>query len=191
MTWDLMEAEQDLHKSWMRIFNINPLSLQRVEHYYGCCGFSDRDDMPSHPDCLKGLDDSIVNGCASYLAQSTFDRNRMAIIRCAIAMVLQILFIVIGWGLVAGVLEPNTRWIAEDRNQEENWAAGTSQAPPTTADVTVDESGPQNTPEAHMLDVADDELLGLSSDVQPKSVLATSKAVVVHHGDDATHLPEN
>ncbi|KAJ2796305.1 hypothetical protein H4R20_005575 [Coemansia guatemalensis] len=196
MAWVSMKSEQNLYKSWTRIFNTNPLSLQHVEHYYGCCGFSDKDDMPSRSNCLKELDNSEVDGCAGYLAQTAFDKSRMAMIRCTVAMLLQILFLVIGWALVERVLEPDTTWLVDDDvNPGGNWAAGTAPAITTPA-AAVGES--QNAPEAHKLNVADDGLVVLVGGVQSEdapatgnaAALASTSAGVAQQGDDTTYAQE-
>ncbi|PIA16817.1 hypothetical protein COEREDRAFT_7968 [Coemansia reversa NRRL 1564] len=196
MSWNSMKIEHNLQKTWMRIFNTNPLSLQRVEHYYGCCGFSDKKDMPSHPGCLKAQDANKVSGCATYLVDSAFYTNRMTIVRCTVAMILQILFLAIGWCLITGVLEPDTFWLADADNQEANWATGTAAV---AADVPAADGETQNMPGAHMVVVTDSELIGgLIATEQPADTVGAGKATasentnpgVTQHEGDASHPQE-
>ncbi|KAJ2615321.1 hypothetical protein H4S08_001285 [Coemansia sp. RSA 1365] len=114
-------------------------------------------------------------------------------------MILQIIFLVIGWCLISSVLEPDTYWLADTDNQEANWATGTAPAAVVVADVTATDGETQNIPEAQKVVVTDSELIGgLVASEQPADILGAGKATtskntntgVAQHEGDATHPQE-
>ncbi|KAJ1734048.1 hypothetical protein LPJ61_001268 [Coemansia biformis] len=80
--------------AWKRIYNVNPLALQIFEHMYGCCGFKDRFDMPSHAGCSNEVQSMrAVSGCAEYLNHAAFRVSKMALRWCTAVLVVQVLML--------------------------------------------------------------------------------------------------
>ncbi|KAJ1830398.1 hypothetical protein LPJ70_006930, partial [Coemansia sp. RSA 2708] len=70
-----IRARTSLRNSWLRMYTGNRLALQRVEHMFGCCGFEDSANMPSHSNCSLG---GKAQGCYEHLAQAVFYLSKIA-----------------------------------------------------------------------------------------------------------------
>ncbi|KAI9499990.1 hypothetical protein GGI25_002996 [Coemansia spiralis] len=85
--------DTDFEQKWKKGYRRNPLGLQWLEHYHGCCGFRNSTDMPSSPACShKGA----VGGCLGYIRQMAMTENRRAIQWCMAAIVVQVVVLGIG-----------------------------------------------------------------------------------------------
>ncbi|KAJ1855329.1 hypothetical protein IW147_005518 [Coemansia sp. RSA 720] len=108
-----IRAQSGLRNAWMRAYNTNKLSLQRVEHLFGCCGFQDATDMPSHTSCSKSLNLSIVNGCHEYLTHAVYHQSSVTARWATLAVLVQVISLIAGSYLIARVFEVATTWLDE------------------------------------------------------------------------------
>ncbi|KAJ2497463.1 hypothetical protein GGH96_005078 [Coemansia sp. RSA 1972] len=108
-----IRAQSGLHNAWMRVYNTNKLSLQRVEHLFGCCGFRDATDMPSHTGCSKSLNLSVINGCHEYLTRAVYHQSSLAARWATFAVLVQVMSLIAGSYLIARVFEVATTWLDE------------------------------------------------------------------------------
>ncbi|KAJ2780093.1 hypothetical protein H4R18_003636 [Coemansia javaensis] len=105
---DPLATAREHEDAWRRIHSVNPLSLQRIEHAFGCCGFQDHTDMPSHPGCAR---EAAVDGCASHLARAAFRVSRSTLRWCSAVLITQLLLLVAGGFLVGRVHEASGAWL--------------------------------------------------------------------------------
>ncbi|KAJ2815584.1 hypothetical protein IWW50_006781, partial [Coemansia erecta] len=67
---------------------------------YGCCGFLDSKDMPSHPNCSAQLKPDHVGGCLKYLTDAVYHQSSVSAKWAALAVVVQALSLIVGCYLI-------------------------------------------------------------------------------------------
>ncbi|KAJ1831614.1 hypothetical protein IWW55_002593 [Coemansia sp. RSA 2706] len=105
-----IRARTSLRNSWLRMYTGNRLALQRVEHMFGCCGFEDSANMPSHSNCSLG---GKAQGCYEHLAQAVFYLSKIAAKWVTFAVVVQVLSLILGSYLIVRVFEVDRAWLIE------------------------------------------------------------------------------
>ncbi|KAJ2577903.1 hypothetical protein GGH19_000896 [Coemansia sp. RSA 1807] len=108
-----IRAQSGLRNAWMRVYNTNKLALQRVEHLFGCCGFRDATDMPSHSSCSKLLNLSVINGCHEYLTHAVYHQSSVTARWATLAVLVQVMSLIAGSYLIAREFEVATTWLDE------------------------------------------------------------------------------
>ncbi|KAJ2852050.1 hypothetical protein IWW36_000629 [Coemansia brasiliensis] len=156
-----IRARSRLRTSWEAIYHANRLALQRVEHYYGCCGFHNANDLASSRNCSKLLGDNQVEGCYEYLIQTVYYLSKLSARWITVVVVIQVLSLLLGSYLIARVFEINRTWIVEsatprgDREVEpENGGTNDPALPPTTSAAlaaTAIQPEPPNVAEAELV----------------------------------------